>query len=82
MNATVKGMLVEVGSTDRKDQYGRPYEEPFVVLYSGGEAVKIAGIRQAPDAVGAEMEVEAVVKLWQIDDRCGISVKPVRTGKA
>ena len=35
MVATVKGMLVEVGAVERKDQYGRPYDEPFCVLYSG-----------------------------------------------
>ena len=81
MVATVKGMLVEVGAVERKDQYGRPYDEPFCVLYSGGEAVKISGISQSPEAIGAEMEVEATVKLWQIDDRCGLSVKPIKIGK-
>lgn len=81
MIATVRGMIVEVGSTERKDQYGRPYEEPFVVLYTGGEAVRIAGVNQSPDCIGAEIEIESVIKLWQIDDRCGISVKPVKTVK-
>lgn len=81
MIATVRGMIVEVGSIERKDQYGRPLDEPFVVLYSGGEAVKIQGISVDHDSIGSEMEVEANVKLWQIDDRCGISVKPVRSGK-
>lgn len=76
MLATVKGMLVEVGSTERKDQYGRPYREPFCVLYSGGEAVKIAGLEASPDAIGSELEVDSIIKLWQIDDRAGISVKP------
>lgn len=77
MVATVRGMLVEVGSTQRKDDLGRPYYEPFCVLYSGGEAVKISGLDQSLDAIGAELEVECTVKLWQMGDRCGISVKPV-----
>lgn len=77
MVATVRGMLVEVGSTQRKDQYGKPYFEPFVILYSGGEVVKIPGISQSADAIGADLEVDSTVKYWEIDGRSGISVKPL-----
>lgn len=77
MIATITGMLVEVGYVDRKDAQGRSYKEPFAVVYSGGEAVKIPNLSVDPNAVGSTIDVSCMVKLSSWEGRSYLSIKPI-----
>ena len=77
MIATIKGRLVEVGERERKDAQGHVYNEPFAVLYSGGEAVKIPNLLLDESDVGKNIEVLCTVKLSSWEDRSYLSIKPI-----
>ena len=76
MICTITGMFIKKDKKIREID-GKKVEEPFVVIYSGDQAVTIPNLK-IPDAkAGVEVDIVCDVKLAEWDGRKYLSIKPV-----
>lgn len=75
MQATITGMVCSVNPEGAKDKVGNPI--PTVDLYSGGEVVKVRGLKCSDKHIGTYVDVPCKVQIKEYEGRKYLSVEAI-----
>ena len=77
MVAKVQGIFIKQGTKNRVRD-GQKVEEPYIVIYSGNETVRIPNVRLNPELkIGTQVEIACDISLREWDNRKYLSIRPL-----